>query len=242
MRASSTLRVRSVQTRLWPSLSRSCGSQVACGEADYIERQRAKLRALQLYEAELAAGRRPAGDTPMARLRWRASQSPATYGTLAALGLFSAGGYTYRYYSRQADSSAMKKFLEEKENEAGVVKLESGLLYKVLIAGNGNYHPRHTTQCACNYRGTLIDGTEFDSSYARGRPSDFAPEQVIKGWQEALKMMVEGDKWELYVPPHLAYGGWGQGDMIPGGAVLVFEMELVKIKGRKLLKVGATKM
>jgi len=114
------------------------------------------------------------------------------------------------------------------------VKLPSGLLYKVLKKGDGTHHPTADSPCDCHYAGTLIDGTEFDSSYKRGKPTTFAPKQVIKGWTEAMQLMVEGDKWEMYIPSDLAYGDRGAGGKIPGGAALVFQMEIIKIKGAKV--------
>merc|ERR1719454_1691878 len=125
-------------------------------------------------------------------------------------------------------------FLEENKKKAGVIALPSGLQYKVLTTGKGFYHPKVDSPCDCHYAGTLIDGTEFDSSYKRGQPTTFAPNQVIKGWTEAMQMMVEGDKWEMYIPSDLAYGDRGAGGVIPGKAALVFQMELVKIKGKKV--------
>jgi len=122
------------------------------------------------------------------------------------------------------------QFLANVSKEEGVVRLSSGLMYKVMRRGNGTHHPKLDSPCECNYRGALIDGTEFDSSYKRGEPSTFAPDQVIKGWKEALQLMVEGDKWELYVPPNLGYGEQGAGDDIPPHSSLVFEIELLKIK------------
>merc|ERR1719253_27676 len=130
------------------------------------------------------------------------------------------------------------KYLAEKEAEEGVVKLPSGMLYKVLKKGEGEKHPTPNSPCSCHYAGTLIDGTEFDSSIKRGRPSTFAPNQVIKGWTEAMQLMVEGDKLELYIPSELAYGDRGAGGKIPGGAALVFQMEIMKIKGDKVPKGG----
>merc|ERR1712070_718642 len=124
----------------------------------------------------------------------------------------------------------MKAFLERKENEEGVIKLPSGLLYKVLKTGKGRHHPQSSSPCACHYRGTLVNGEEFDSSYSRGRPTDLAPSGVIKGWSQAMQLMVEGDQWELYIPADLAYGQLGKGN-IPGGAVLIFQLEIVKING-----------
>merc|ERR1712003_183267 len=129
-----------------------------------------------------------------------------------------------------------KKFLEEKAQQPGVTTLPSGLLYKVLKAGNGQHHPTVDSPCDCHYRGTLIDGTEFDSSYKRGKPTTFAPNQVIKGWTEAMQLMHEGDKWELFIPSELAYGSRGAGGAIPGDAALVFQMELIEIKGDKVDK------
>jgi len=130
-----------------------------------------------------------------------------------------------------ATNEAGTKFLEEKAKEEGVITLKSGLLYKVLKVGEGKLHPLADSPCECHYKGTLIDGTQFDSSYDRGQPTTFAPKQVIKGWTEAMQMMVEGDKWEMYIPSDLAYGDRGAGGKIPGGAALIFQMEIIKIKG-----------
>merc|ERR1719240_1731192 len=128
------------------------------------------------------------------------------------------------------------KFLAEKEKEEGVKKLPSGLLYKVLKKGEGKEHPLKDTPCDCHYQGTLIDGKEFDSSYKRGQPTTFAPNQVIKGWTEAMQLMVEGDKWEMYIPSDLGYGAGGSPPKIPGGAALIFTMEIIKIKCDKKMK------
>mmetsp|Transcript_25100 Transcript_25100/g.36874 ORF Transcript_25100/g.36874 Transcript_25100/m.36874 type:complete len:159 (-) Transcript_25100:104-580(-) len=123
-------------------------------------------------------------------------------------------------------------FLQKKATEEGVVSLPSGLLYKELRAGEPmGRTPQKSTPCECHYAGTLIDGTEFDSSYKRGSPTTFAPNQVIKGWTEAMQLMKEGAKWELYIPSELAYGDRGAGGQIPGGAVLIFTLELLKVKG-----------
>ncbi|CAB9508394.1 FKBP-type 22 kDa peptidyl-prolyl cis-trans isomerase [Seminavis robusta] len=121
-------------------------------------------------------------------------------------------------------------FLAAKEKEAGVVKLPSGLLYKELKAGTGK-SPSISSPCKCHYAGALIDGTEFDSSYKRGEPLTLAPNQVIKGWTEAMQLMKEGAKWELYIPSELGYGDRGAGGAIPGGAALVFTMELLEVTG-----------
>ena len=106
-------------------------------------------------------------------------------------------------------NEAGKKFLAEKAKEDGVTVLESGLMYKVLRKGDGAHHPTADSSCSCHYSGKLINGDTFDSSYDRGSPTDFAPNQVIKGWTEAMQLMVEGDKWEMYIPSELGYGDGG---------------------------------
>merc|ERR1711912_89236 len=105
---------------------------------------------------------------------------------------------------------------------------------KVLRKGSGTAHPLVGTPCECHYKGTLIDGTQFDSSYDRGSPTTFAPNQVIKGWTEAMQLMVEGDKWEMYIPSELGYGDSGSPPKIGGGVVLIFRMEIIKINGDKV--------
>ena len=107
--------------------------------------------------------------------------------------------------------------------------LPSGLQYKVLAEGKGA-QPKPTDQVTVNYRGTLIDGTEFDSSYKRGEPVTFPVNQVIPGWSEALPLMKTGAKWQLFVPAGLAYGEHGAGRDIPPNAALIFEVELVGVK------------
>jgi FKBP-type peptidyl-prolyl cis-trans isomerase FklB len=125
-------------------------------------------------------------------------------------------------------------FLEESKSKPGVITLASGLQYKVLQAGSGTSHPTVSAPCKCHYRGTSIDGTTFDSSYDRGEPTTFAPNQVIKGWTEAMQLMVEGDKWEMYIPSELAYGDRGSPPKIGGGDALVFQMEILEILGDKV--------
>ena len=109
--------------------------------------------------------------------------------------------------------------------------LFSGLQYKVVKLGTGTKSPKVGTPCDCHYAGRLIDGTEFDSSYKRGKPSTFAPNQVIKGWTEIMQKMHEGDRFELYIPSELAYGDSARGQHIKAGDVLIFDLELVKING-----------
>lgn len=118
-------------------------------------------------------------------------------------------------------------FLAEKAGSEGVVALESGLLYKVIEAGEGP-KPMPEDTVRVHYRGTLIDGTEFDSSYKRDVPAEFGVTQVIPGWTEALQLMPEGAKWELYIPSDLAYGPGGTGGAIGPNQTLIFEVELLK--------------
>lgn len=118
-------------------------------------------------------------------------------------------------------------FLAEKRNIEGVVALESGLHYKIITAGSGP-SPAVADTVEVDYKGTLIDGTEFDSSYKRGTPAQFGVSQVIPGWVEALQLMKEGAVWELYVPPSLAYGPGGTGGLIGPNQTLIFEVALLK--------------
>ncbi len=121
------------------------------------------------------------------------------------------------------------EFLTENASRDGVVVLESGLQYKVLTAGDGQI-PGAGDTVEVHYRGTLIDGTEFDSSYARGTTVSFAVTQVIPGWTEALQLMPVGSKWQLVIPSELAYGAGGAGASIGPNATLLFDVELVAIK------------
>jgi len=120
-------------------------------------------------------------------------------------------------------------FLAANATKDGVVTLPSGLQYKVITPGSGA-SPKASDTVSVHYRGRLIDGTEFDSSYKRNEPTSFPVGGVIPGWTEALQLMKVGAKWELYVPAKLAYGDRGAGGLIPPGATLVFEVELLSIK------------
>src|SRR5580698_4126023 len=120
-------------------------------------------------------------------------------------------------------------FLAANKAAAGVVTLPSGLQYKVIQAGTGP-KPAATDTVTVNYRGTLLNGTEFDSSYKRGQPATFAVTGVIKGWTEALQLMPVGSKWQLFIPPDLAYGERGAGADITPNSTLIFEVELMSIK------------
>ncbi len=126
-------------------------------------------------------------------------------------------------------------FLAANKAKEGVVTLPSGLEYKVLTQGAGP-KPAAGDTVVCNYRGTLIDGKEFDSSYKRGEPATFPVTGVIKGWTEALQLMPVGSKWQLFVPANLAYGERGAGDVIEPGSTLVFEVELISIKPKEAAK------
>jgi FKBP-type peptidyl-prolyl cis-trans isomerase FklB len=131
-----------------------------------------------------------------------------------------------------ANKTEGEAFLAANKSKDGVVTLPSGLQYKILTAGTGP-KPTASDSVKCNYKGTLIDGKEFDSSYKRGQPATFAVGQVIKGWTEALQLMPVGSKWQLFVPSSLAYGERGAGAEIGPGATLIFEVELLSIEEKK---------
>ena len=133
---------------------------------------------------------------------------------------------------KYADNKAAgEKFLAENKAKEGVKTTESGLQYKVITEGKGEISA-DTCKVKVNYKGTLIDGTEFDSSYKRNEPATFRANQVIKGWTEALTMMPVGSKWELYIPQELAYGSRESGQIKPF-STLIFEVELVGIEKDK---------
>lgn len=132
----------------------------------------------------------------------------------------------------QAHAAETKKvgdaFLAENKAKEGIVTLASGLQYKVITAGTGSI-PKASDKVTTNYRGTLIDGTEFDSSYARNKPTTFPVNGVIKGWSEALQLMHVGSKWQLFVPADLAYGARAVGKHIKANSTLIFDIELLSI-------------
>ncbi len=121
-----------------------------------------------------------------------------------------------------------ESFLAENKKKEGVMTLPSGLQYRSLKTGDGKL-PKIDDTVICHYRGTLVNGTEFDSSYKRNQPATFPVKGVIKGWTEALQMMPVGSKWQLFIPPELAYGATGGGPIEPN-ATLIFEVELLSIK------------
>src|SRR6185312_2742767 len=131
----------------------------------------------------------------------------------------------------EANLKQGQEFLAGNKTKPGVVALPSGLQYKVITAGTGP-KPTAADTVVCDYRGTLINGKEFDSSYKRGQPASFPVGGVIKGWTEALQMMPVGSKWELFIPPDLAYGARGAGPDIGPNSTLIFEVELHSIKGK----------
>jgi FKBP-type peptidyl-prolyl cis-trans isomerase FklB len=131
--------------------------------------------------------------------------------------------------SGEKNKTEGEAFLAANKAKEGVVTLPSGLQYKVLTPGDGK-KPTLADTVVCQYRGTLISGMEFDSSYKRGQPATFPVKGVIKGWTEALQLMPVGSKWQVFVPSDLAYGGRGAGATIGPNATLIFEIELVAIK------------
>ena len=122
-----------------------------------------------------------------------------------------------------------KAFLESNAKKEGVKTVQSGLQYKVLTEGNGE-PPKATDTVTVHYRGTLLDGTEFDSSYSRNQPATFALNRVIAGWTEGLQLMKPGAKHMLFIPPELAYGERGAGAQIGPNSTLIFEVELLDVK------------
>ncbi len=124
--------------------------------------------------------------------------------------------------------AAGKAFLEENKKKEGVKTLPSGLQYKVLAEGSGKT-PQATDSVTVNYSGTFINGAEFDSSFKREKPLTFQVDGVIRGWTEALKLMKEGSKWQLFIPPELGYGERGGGP-VPPNSTLIFEVELISVK------------
>ena len=129
----------------------------------------------------------------------------------------------------EKNRKAGEAFLAENKKKEGVKTLPSGLQYKVIKEGTGKV-PKATDTVTTNYRGTLIDGTEFDSSYKRGQPATFPVNGVIKGWTEALQLMKTGSKWQLFIPSDLAYGDKGAGPQIGPNSVLIFEVELLSVQ------------
>ena len=131
----------------------------------------------------------------------------------------------------EANLKEGQDFLAKNKTQPGVVELPSGLQYKIITTGTGPT-PTASDTVVCDYRGTLINGKEFDSSYKRGQPATFPVSRVIKGWTEALQLMPVGSKWQLFIPSNMAYGATGAGADIGPNATLIFEVELHSIKGQ----------
>jgi FKBP-type peptidyl-prolyl cis-trans isomerase FklB len=131
----------------------------------------------------------------------------------------------------EANKKEAEAFLAANKSKDGVVTLPSGLQYKILTQGTGP-KPAASDSVVCNYRGTLLNGTEFDSSYKRGEPVTFAVGGVIKGWTEALQLMPVGSKWQLFIPANLAYGERAPGPEIGPDSTLIFEVELLSIQSK----------
>jgi FKBP-type peptidyl-prolyl cis-trans isomerase FklB len=129
----------------------------------------------------------------------------------------------------QGNKSKEEAFLKENAQKPGIKVTASGLQYKVITEGSGP-QPKESDTIRVHYRGTLLDGTEFDSSYKRNEPAEFQLQGVIKGWIEALQMMKVGSKWQIFLPSSLAYGEQGAGQLIGPNATLIFEVELLEIK------------
>ena len=121
------------------------------------------------------------------------------------------------------------QFLAENSLLDGVITTDSGLQYKVLVKGQGKAHPTEESSVTVNYRGTLVDGTVFDSSIERGKPITFEVNKTIPGWREGMPLMVEGDKFRFYIPSHLAYGDRDVGNVISAGSLLIFDVDLISI-------------
>lgn len=132
-------------------------------------------------------------------------------------------------YQQETYKAKNVAWLNANKTLKGVKTLPSGLQYRILTEGHGPV-ATDSTEVEVHYEGTLIDGTVFDSSYKRNQPATFRPNQVIKGWREALTMMPEGSVWNLYIPAELGYGERGQGQSIPGNSTLVFKVEIIKVK------------
>ena len=135
--------------------------------------------------------------------------------------------FGFRSEKIKAEKEAGAKFLQENKNKPGVMELPNGIQYEVLKEGEGR-QPKPTSNISAHYRGSLLNGKEFDSSYKRNQPFTARLTQLIKGWQEVIPMMKEGSTWRLWIPSDLAYGDNGAGG-IPGGATLQFDVELLQV-------------
>jgi len=149
----------------------------------------------------------------------------------SAMGAMNAVIATRRQQEAEANLVKVKEYLDQNAKKEGVKTLTSGLQYKILQEGTG-VKPTSKDTVRVHYRGTFMDGKEFDNSYTRGEPAIFLIDNVISGWREAIPLMKVGSKWQLFVPPDLGYGPNGYGN-IPGNALLIFEVELLEIVKNK---------
>ena len=133
----------------------------------------------------------------------------------------------------QKNKQEGEAFLVENARNEDVVVTDSGLQYRIITEGNGDYTPTAEDEVTVHYRGSYVDGTEFDSTYERNEPYTVKVKRLIEGWSEALQMMSEGAKWELYIPSEIAYGEEGSGNYVGPNAVLVFEVELLTVNKTK---------
>ncbi len=156
------------------------------------------------------------------------SKSPLYFDATVANNVINKLAFSGMEKKARAEKERGTKFLENNKKEAGIKVTPSGLQYQVLMEGNGN-KPKTTDVVRVHYKGTLIDGKEFDNSYKRGEPAEFGVTNVIKGWTEALQLMPVGSKWRIFIPSELGYGDAGAGSDIPGGATLIFDVELLDI-------------
>jgi FKBP-type peptidyl-prolyl cis-trans isomerase FklB len=154
-------------------------------------------------------------------------------------GMLANSGWAPEFHVDQAKQEELKEqaaktladgeaFLADNSKKEGIVTLPSGLQYQVLQEGEGQ-SPKATNRVTVHYRGTFIDGKEFDSSYGRGKPATFGLDRVIKGWTEGLQLMKPGAKWKLFIPTKLAYGERSVGSRIPPNSALIYEVELISV-------------
>jgi len=132
--------------------------------------------------------------------------------------------------SPEENKAAGVAFLAENAKKPNIVTTDTGLQYEILTKGTGTVSPKATDNVTVHYKGTTIDGTEFDSSYGRGSPTSFPLNRVIPGWTQGVQLMTEGAKYRFFIPSELAYGEHGAGGVIAPNATLIFEVELIKIQ------------
>jgi FKBP-type peptidyl-prolyl cis-trans isomerase FklB len=177
------------------------------------------------------AAPRDSASSPATDARFRPHSLKMKFFLLALIAPFASAAV-----KATAANAAAKEFLETYAADADSTVLPSGLMYKVLKAGTGE-KPDVGTPCSCHYEGRTAanypSGETFDSSIARGSPTTFAPNQVIKAWTEGMQLMPIGSKWELVCPPEIAYGSRAMGAKIPANSVLIFEMEMLSCQGKK---------